>query len=87
MESILPYLLNTVLGAGGAWLTNMLKKNNLSMPMNLLSGAVGGNVIPLIVQAIMGADSSTMIMNSIMALVGGGLGSFIGGMVSKTPAT
>ncbi len=87
MESILPYLLNTVLGAGGAWLTTMLKKNNLSMPMNLLSGAIGGNAVPLILQAIMGADSSTMILNSIMALVGGGLGSFIGGMVSKTPAT
>jgi hypothetical protein len=87
MDAILPYLINTVLGAGGAWLTNMLKKNNLGMVANLLSGAVGGNVLPLIVSALMSGGGENMIVNAITALLGGGLGSLVGGLLKKAPAT
>ncbi|HRI59491.1 MAG TPA: hypothetical protein PK228_07200, partial [Saprospiraceae bacterium] len=61
MESFLPYLINTVLGAGGGYLANMLKKNGLGMVGNLLTGAVGGNVLPLIISALMGAGSDNMV--------------------------
>jgi hypothetical protein len=91
MDAILPYLINTVLGAGGAWLTNMLKKNNMGMVANLLSGVVGGNALPLIVSAIMGgtggAGGGVDVMGIITALLGGGLGSLVGGLLSKKPAT
>ncbi len=86
MESILPYLLNTVLGAGGGYLGNMLKKNGLGMVGNLLSGAVGGNVLPLIIAAVMGGSGGdNMVMNIITALLGGGLGSIVGGLFKKAP--
>ena len=52
MDSILPILINTLLGAGGGWLGSLLKKNGLGMVGNLLAGAVGGNVLPLITSAI-----------------------------------
>jgi len=85
MDAILPYLLNTVLGAGGAWLTNnFLKKNNLGMVGNLLSGVIGGNALPLIISAIMGGGDN-MVMNIITALLGGGLGSVVGGLLKKAP--
>lgn len=90
MDAILPYLINTVLGAAGAWLMTMLKKNNLGMVANLLSGAVGGNVLPLIVSALMsggGAGGSFDIVGMITALLGGGLGSLVGGLLKKAPAT
>ena len=37
MDAIMPYLLNTILGAGGGWLGNMLKKNGLGMIGNLVA--------------------------------------------------
>jgi uncharacterized membrane protein YeaQ/YmgE (transglycosylase-associated protein family) len=86
MEQLLPYLLNTLLGAGGGYLGNMLKKNGLGMVGNLLSGAVGGNVLPLIVSALMGGGGSeNMVMNIVTALLGGGLGSLVGGLFKKAP--
>lgn len=95
MEQLLPYLLNTALGAGGGWLGNMLKKNGLGMVGNLLSGAVGGNVLPLILQAAGlfgaapadGSGGGLNIMGLLSALVGGGLGSLVGGLFKKAPAT
>ncbi len=86
MEQILPYLINTVVGAGGGYLGNMLKKNGLGMIGNLLAGAVGGNALPLILQQVMGGESgNNMIMTILSSLVGGGLGSVIGGLF-KTAA-
>lgn len=38
MESILPILINTLFGAGGGWLGNMLKSNGLGMIGNLIAG-------------------------------------------------
>ncbi len=88
MEHLLPYLLNTLLGAGGGYLGNMLKKNGLGMVGNLLSGAVGGNVLPLIVSALMGGGGSeNMVMNIVIALLGGGVGSLVGGLFKKAPGT
>jgi hypothetical protein len=80
-------LINTVAGAGGGYLGNMLKQNGLGMVGNLLAGAVGGNAVPAIlaavVPALMGGDSSNMIMSIATALVGGGAGSLLGGLFKK----
>jgi uncharacterized membrane protein YeaQ/YmgE (transglycosylase-associated protein family) len=93
METILPYLLNTILGAAGGWLGNMLKKNGLGMIGNLLSGAVGGNILPILLSALglIGhpADAAVSTSNAIdipaliTALIGGGAGSLIGGLFKK----
>ncbi len=89
MESLLPILLKTVLGAGGGWLASLLKKNGLGLIGNLLSGAVGGNVLPLITAALglfggSAASSGGMDIASILtALVGGGAGSLLGGLFKK----
>lgn len=54
---------------------------------NLLAGAVGGNAVPAIlsavVPALMGGDSSNMIMSIVTALIGGGAGSLLGGLFKK----
>jgi hypothetical protein len=95
MSSILPYLLNTVLGGGGGFLGNMLKKNGLGLIGNLLSGAVGGNILPMILTALgvlgshpaaadaanTAASSSPDIASLITALLGGGAGSLLGGLL------
>ncbi len=94
MSTILPYLLNTVLGGGGGFLGSMLKKNGLGLIGNLLSGAVGGNVLPMILSAlgVLGshpaaadaattASSSPDIASLITALIGGGAGSLLGGLL------
>ena len=52
MDSIVPYLLNAVFGAGGGWLGSLIKKNGLGLIGNLLSGAVGGNILPMITSAL-----------------------------------
>ncbi len=46
MDAILPYLVNAIFGAGGGWIATLLKKNGLGMVGNLLSGAIGGNILP-----------------------------------------
>jgi hypothetical protein len=82
-------LINTVAGGGGGWLGNMLKQNGLGTIGNLIAGAVGGNGLPAILSAagILGgsADGGTtsMIGSIVSALVGGGLGSLIGGLFKK----
>lgn len=89
MDAILPYLINAIFGAGGGWLASMLKKNGLGMLGNLLSGAVGGNILPLVTSAL-GLFAGTEGGNNldpasiITALVGGGAGSLLGGLFKKT---
>jgi uncharacterized membrane protein YeaQ/YmgE (transglycosylase-associated protein family) len=83
MEAILPYLINTVAGGAGGWLGNMLKQNGLGTLGNLIAGAVGGNVLPMIVTALMSGDKSNMVVNIISAVVGGGAGSLLGGLFKK----
>lgn len=85
----MPYLLNTLLGAGGGWLGNMLKKNGLGMVGNLLSGAVGGNVLPMILKAAGLVGTAPMEgggmdwMALLTSLIGGGAGSLLGGLFKK----
>lgn len=89
MDAILPYLINAIFGAGGGWLASMLKKNDLGMLGNLLSGAVGGNILPLITSALgmfarTEGGNNLDLASIITALVGGGAGSLLGGLIKKT---
>lgn len=86
MESILPLIMNAVLGGGGGFLGNMVKKNGMSLIANLLSGAVGGSILPQIAGMVMGggaaAEAGAMDpMSMISAVVGGGAGSMLGGLL------
>ncbi len=95
METILPYLINAIFGGGGGWLGSLIKKNGLGMVGNLLSGAVGGSILPKLaamtgllgggaVDAAATASASSFdIPTIITALVGGSAGSLIGGMFKK----
>lgn len=83
MDAILPYLLNTVAGGAGGWLGNLLKNNNLGMVGNLLSGAVGGNVLPIALAALNLLGGGNQIVSILTAVLGGGLGSLVGGMLKK----
>ena len=83
MEQILPYLINTALGAGGGYLGNMLKKNGLGNVGNLIAGAVGGNALPLIVGALMNGEGLSGILSYLLPLVGGTAGSLLGGLFKK----
>lgn len=86
MESILPLIINAVLGGGGGFLGNMIKKNGMSLIANLLSGAVGGSILPQLAGMVMGggaaAEAGAMDpMSMISAVVGGGAGSMLGGLL------
>lgn len=83
MEQILPYLINTLLGAAGGYLGNMLKKNGLGNVGNLIAGAVGGNAIPLIAGALMHGEGLSGILQYLLPLVGGSVGSLLGGLFKK----
>lgn len=89
MDAILPYLINAIFGAAGGWLVSLLKKNGLGMVGNLLSGALGGNILPLITSAL-GLFANTEGGNNldlasiITAFAGGGAGSLLGGLLKKT---
>lgn len=83
MEQILPYLINTLLGAAGGWLGNKLKANGLGNVGNLIAGAVGGNAVPLIASALMSGDGLNTILQYLLPLIGGGAGSLIGGLFKK----
>lgn len=89
MEQILPYLLNTVLGAGGGWLGNMIKKNGLGMLGNLIAGGAGGNILPMILGAVgssvaaPSADGGINWVGLIVSLLGGTGGSLLGGLFKK----
>lgn len=87
---ITQYLLQTLLGAGGGWLGNMLKANGLGTIGNVIAGAVGGNALPgilgAVAPALMGAaagDGNSMVSTIISSLLGGGVGSLVGGLFKK----
>lgn len=87
MESILPLIINAVLGGGGGFLGNMIKKNGMSLITNLLSGAVGGSILPQLAGMVMGggaaAEAGAMDpMSMITAVIGGGAGSMLGGLLA-----
>ncbi len=89
MEQLLPILINTVIGGGGGYLGSMIKKNGLGLIGNLLSGALGGNAAALggaaMLPAILGAaeGGGFNIASLVTALVGGGAGSLLGGLLKK----
>ncbi len=85
-------LINTVVGAAGGWLGNMLKKNGLGMIGNLVAGGAGGNALGFLMPMIMGGGAAAanadagiggMIGPIVTALLGGGAGSLIGGLIKK----
>ncbi|MBP8725256.1 MAG: hypothetical protein KBF37_07800 [Saprospiraceae bacterium] len=82
-------LINTVAGAAGGYGGNMAKKNGLGMIGNLIAGAAGGNILPILAQALNllgnsgGEDGGFNIMGLILSLVGGGAGSLLGGLFKK----
>jgi hypothetical protein len=78
-------LINTVAGAGGGFLGNMLKKNGLGMVGNLLAGGAGGNLLPLATAAmgLFTGDNASMVTSIITALLGGSAGSLLGGLFKK----
>jgi uncharacterized membrane protein YeaQ/YmgE (transglycosylase-associated protein family) len=83
MEAILPLVIQALAGGGGGFLGNLLKSNNLGMIGNLLAGAVGGVGTSQGLAAAGVGDSTNMIMSIVTSLVGGGLGSVIGGLFKK----
>lgn len=89
---LMSILINTVAGAGGGWLGNMLKKNGLGMIGNLIAGGAGGNILPMITTALGlfansgGEGGGLNIMNIIISLLGGSAGSLIGGLFKKPEA-
>lgn len=87
MEGILPYLINALVGAGGGWLGDMLKKNGLGMIGNLVAGAAGGSILPYALSALGVLGTNTGggldIASLVTALLGGGAGSLIGGLFKK----
>ncbi len=92
MESILPLIINAVLGGGGGFLGNMVKKNGMSLVANLLSGAVGGSILPQLAGMVMGgggaaAEAGAMDpMSMVSAVVGGGAGSMLAGLLGGKKA-
>jgi hypothetical protein len=84
MEQFLPLIINALVGGGGGFLGNLIKKNGLSLIANILSGAVGGSVLPQILSmaGMLAADGGGMDIGSIVSsLVGGGAGSLIAGLL------
>lgn len=88
MGDLLGILLHSALGGGGGFLANLAKKNGLSMGMNLLAGAIGGNVGNLLAGAagLLGDGGDLSLPSILTALIGGGAGSFIGGLLGKKTA-
>ncbi len=84
MENLVGILIHSALGAGGGYGANMAKPNGQSMIMNLILGAVGGNVGNLLggVLGVLG-DSDWSIGSIVSALAGGGLASLIGSFIPK----
>lgn len=84
---VMSILINTIAGGGGGFLGNMIKKNGLGMAGNLLAGAVGGNLLPLLTAALHimqgNADGGFNWMGLITSLIGGGAGSLLGGLFKK----
>ena len=84
MENLLGILIHSALGAGGGYGANMAKPNGQSLIMNLILGAVGGNVGNLLggVMGILG-ESDWSIGSILSAVLGGGLGSLVGSFLPK----
>lgn len=84
MENLVGFLIHSVLGAGGGYGANMAKPNGQSMIMNLILGAVGGN-LGNVVGGLMGVlgDSNFSIGSIVTALAGGGIGSLVGTFLPK----
>ena len=94
MGSILPILLNAVFVGGGGFLSNLLRKSGMSMLGNLLGGAGGGIILPLLTKLLSvgtaaaattdgsGTGTALTITGILTALLGGGAGSQIGGLLS-----
>ncbi|MBK6543884.1 MAG: hypothetical protein IPO78_12390 [Saprospiraceae bacterium] len=87
---LMSILINSIAGAAGGWLTNMLKQNGLGAVGNLIAGAAGGNILPIITTALgLFANTSSAdggginIIGIIVSLLGGGAGSLIGGLFKK----
>ncbi len=86
---VISILTNTIAGAAGGWLGNMLKKNGLGSLGNLIAGAAGGNILPMLVSALgllsnsAGDESGFNIMGIIISILGGGAGSLLGGLFKK----
>ena len=49
---------NTIAGAAGGWLGDMFKKNGLGTVENLVAGAAGRNILPIILSALGVATNS-----------------------------
>jgi uncharacterized membrane protein YeaQ/YmgE (transglycosylase-associated protein family) len=84
MEHLLGILINSAIGGGGGFLGNLIKKNGMSLLMNIVAGAVGGNLGNVVggLLNVLG-DSDLSIGSILSSLLGGGLGSFVGGLLSK----
>ena len=84
MENLVGILIHSALGAGGGYGANIAKPNGQSMIMNLILGAVGGNVGNLLggVLGVLG-DSDWSVGSIVSALAGGGLASLIGSFIPK----
>jgi len=87
MESLLPILINTVAGGGGGFLTNMLKKNGLSVLTNVIAGAVGGNALAGMAGLFGEAGGGGDMASILTAVVGGGAGSLIGNFFGNKSAS
>lgn len=92
MGSLLPILINSVLGGGGGLLGNMIKRNGLGQIGNIIAGIIGGNGLAagigssgLMDGLMSGGDTSSMVAGGLSALLGGGAGSLIGGLFKKAP--
>jgi uncharacterized membrane protein YeaQ/YmgE (transglycosylase-associated protein family) len=72
------------LGGDVGYGANMAKPNGQSMIMNLILGAVGGN-LGNVVGGLMGVlgDSNFSIGSIVTALAGGGIGSLVGTFLPK----
>jgi uncharacterized membrane protein YeaQ/YmgE (transglycosylase-associated protein family) len=84
MENLLGILIHSVLGAGGGYGANVAKPTGQSMIMNLILGAVGGNVGNLLGGAMnLLGDSDWSIGSILSALIGGGGGTLLGSLLGK----
>jgi hypothetical protein len=85
--TLMNILINSVGGGGGSFLTNLIKKNGLSMLANILSGVIGGNAGSFLAGAaglLANSDgSSNMLMTILSSVLGGGAGSLLGGLFGK----
>ncbi len=84
MENLIGILIHSLLGAGGGYGANMAKPNGQSLIMNLILGAVGGNVGNLLggVLGVLG-DSGWSVGSILSALIGGGGASLLGKFIPK----